>query len=1176
MSLDFVARSLRLDAGENEVVQIIGHFADQQDVPIPFDYLDQVDVVDETVARLTEGGVLSAVQAGDTVLQVGRGTIAAATTVSVGVPSDHSGFTAQLLGIDAYPNSVSIPLGDGEKQITVSLGLGRDTFITNEDGVQYFVGNSQIITVTEDGLVQAVGEGETTVTVVYRGAEETITVKVEQVEQGPAQVDEEGAIVESEDGYQVAIGPGLLDGAAAVNVTKLEDHELPLPVPPYFNFAAAFNLNIQGANLTGPVQVAAPVDPAVALPGEEVYFFRHARLPVENGELRDFWVVMDSGIVSEDGIARTSSPPFPGLSSRGDMLIAKAAQPVRAVFIDLDQFASQMVFCSIVATGMAAVGGITGGVIGLGVMALPVLPFLIGAVDLEIWRSTRDDALKTDLTLNVPAGEDPIRVAVNLPPLSAEKEAPTLQTIDYELDDTGTVWLTIKAGGLPAAPNGQNTHIVFDYGDERIVQDEFTWHPEDGLRLEVPNSVLLTLSDISVETNIGGWSPGRGNDPVAISDWRSSGSAKIANKAGLGFIARNVFQEDQLRGVEVIQISREKLPADSALLPREKVIKLIEMPDAGTIWDTVVTDDFARVFVATDKGVAVIDGATVQLHDLNVETEDVIEFITHESGDSSVNKLALDPNGRYLYASTRGAVHVIDIAPGSETMHQIAETISVDAPTGYISSLAVNADGTRLLVAAPNTQMHRGGTDGKGYINGGRLPGKLFIINLEEQIQAGQERSQEVLSGGLEPFDIEPTVDPEKFLMTERLGGRLAAITDAKTAPELNWIRLDTLNRAGIFAGTTQKWDVNINYPAHVAVSSDLQYAFVSDWNLPRSLLVSGEYQAALVELEERVNVGSKVGVVRNPFGISEEEGQVSTPTLIASTTPIPLSFLEDVELSSNGQKLYANFRSAANIAVYDTAQLTTAAEKMWKSFEEHSRSTPIDVGQMIDFHEQEPNLKPIDITRLDRGLSLQITDPLELKSPAGVEDIHGGTGPIVFKWKVDPDLLPSVDEDNYSTRFFISSQPPGKGLWPDDPIRDRAAFNIDIDFLVNVDLPLLGKAPNSSIWEPGDDSNPNRIFTSELIKPDPDLKTTEGHEFEYELDASWRKALTAGQQYYWGVQIAERPLVRESTSFTAQAIASSTPFKNVTVLSHGMILDLNPYLAELSQPAQFTEIRPT
>jgi len=318
-------------------------------------------VLDPSIATLTPQGLLTALKDGHTVLTASRGAASAATVIGVGMPSNGELMISRVLGIDAYPDTVTVVPAGGTRQIVTSLGLGQQTFVTEgANGTRYVVGNSAVATVTEDGLIRAVGEGETTVTVIYGHGEEVIRVKVQPPlsTNGTATVGQNGGVVANADGIMAAFGPGQFTGNAVVTIATVAEDDLSLALPSSptgettFGYLGAFDIDIQGGELNGPFQVAVPVAPGSAQAGDTVFFFEKRNLPVgENGEFIDVWTVVDSGTVGEDGMARTASPPFPGLSTRGSVLIARAAQPLGIVRMDLGLMAG-------VAIGFAVAAGV--------------------------------------------------------------------------------------------------------------------------------------------------------------------------------------------------------------------------------------------------------------------------------------------------------------------------------------------------------------------------------------------------------------------------------------------------------------------------------------------------------------------------------------------------------------------------------------------------------------------------------------------------------------------------------------------------------------------------------------------------------------------------------------------------------------------------------------------------
>ena len=171
-----------------------------------------------------------------------------------------------------------------------------------------------------------------------------------------------------------------------------------MPVPPSMNFAGAYDLQVQGSEIQGAMQVAVPVDETFA-PGDELFFFQKIRFPNEAGELIDYWAVVDSGKVGADGMARSTSPPFPGLSQRGNVLVAKSAQPLKLIRIELD-WVLNPTMAFLPALGFA----------GLMLWSAQILvPVGLQAAELQIWRQWGDMAVPELQIIDVGADTTRIR-----------------------------------------------------------------------------------------------------------------------------------------------------------------------------------------------------------------------------------------------------------------------------------------------------------------------------------------------------------------------------------------------------------------------------------------------------------------------------------------------------------------------------------------------------------------------------------------------------------------------------------------------------------------------------------------------------------------------------------------------------------------------------------------------
>ena len=267
---------------------------------------------------------------------------------------------------------------------------------------------------------------------------------------------------------------------------------------------------------------------------------------------------------------------------------------------------------------------------------------------------------------------------------------------------------------------------------------------------------------------------------------------------------------------------------------------------------------------------------------------------------------------------------------------------------------------------------------------------------------------------------------------------------------------------------TGNKIDLSIRNATGVAVSSDLQYAFVGDWYVPR--MYYQDYESAFL-IEEKVSVGSKVGIVFDPFklGTFNAPNGIAPGTIMAATSPIPMSFLEDVVLDATGKKLYANFRGAGNVAGVrrrqdDDAGLQQQPELRRPHQVEQDRPRPSlgrlrlgragreeppdptkppnpysNPGRPVQDDPRRINLQAIDLPSHTRGLSIQTPPVLTLLNPGGEVDTDlADASTLKFEWEVEYELLGGNPNNLWTTRLYVSSQAPGAGLWPDDPYRDR------------------------------------------------------------------------------------------------------------------------------------------
>ena len=133
-----------------------------------------------------------------------------------------------------------------------------------------------------------------------------------------------------------------------------------------------------------------------------------------------------------------------------------------------------------------------------------------------------------------------------------------------------------------------------------------------------------------------------------------------------------------------------------------------------------------------------------------------------------------------------------------------------------------------------------------------------------------------------------------------------------------------------------------------IAITQNLQYAFVADWRLPSFNV--------LTELAREADreAGAKVGVIRDPFG--------STPELLGVTTPIPFGFAASLALSPDGKLLYAGYRGAEAFLVFDVSELIRAATEAPEDMRDRVPLDQIDQNE-DGFQDYPMNLSPLGTT---------------------------------------------------------------------------------------------------------------------------------------------------------------------------------------------------------------------
>ncbi|HEY8879876.1 MAG TPA: tandem-95 repeat protein [Roseateles sp.] len=1146
-----------LRAGETRTLQAFGDFADEKGVALTGNYLQwtvenwQDDVA--TVVTTPGDTLLKGQTSGWGYAQARHGDLIGVRSYEVGGPSDDT-LSLALGGLDVYPGSVSLvaPQADGSgaglRQIkltdTAYAKSLADSFYTS-----YFVADGRIAEVDASGVIKAKAVGTTKVYAIYKSGQVELTVHVVSpsvlTSAAPSiQVDQSGAVLQTENGVQVAIAAGAFEVPRQVTLTDLDLAHLPIEAPSFdgFQVLSGFHLDIGNAKSAYPIQLATS---ALGLnPDEyEVLILRRGTITLEDGTVKDTWWVVDNGHVGADGMARTASPPYPGVTSSGDYLLSArrttkdpktGASATRIVSLDANF--QNIYFAAVgVAMAVAGSGNMVGAMTAVNLMAMLPDP----AFSLYTFTTTAQYVQTGTATVK---GEDlDITVTPPNPIVAGDPVLTGITRVDantFKLSgDNFTqakgatrlrVWIKPVGSGLTDRNGAPDRGLLWD----TLTVSDVT---KTSATVKVPDGVALGLHEIWVERVIDAINPdGTAGDGYGFMSGNPSFPIELKPQQDLGVVL------DRLHLQFTDGIMTHGSDGDGPL----KILQdVVDLPGYLT---GLKTD---ALIYGTDNRVVYVAGAG-KIYMIDMISHKLVYTLQLPGSTANIASLAVAGDWMYVaegasYGNASSA-RLMRININSKDPQFLKEIQQVNLPGGITAGpsgfvdLAVSA-GRYLAVTAPKERATRIGF-------AAREKGDVFVIDLtsmdkawERQVKdsKGADRTLRVQDAdvmiiefsssgkprtGQVPYYVSAGPEAGQFVVssaaaynqgfaafTAKRDAESGAWSDAKVGAP--WLKPSQSNW---WDGT--KFRQNIQHASGVVVTADGKYAFVADYELIFD--EPGFMDGALVYKQ----VGGKIGVIKDPF---------TNPVFLGATTPIEGASLDNLSLSADGSTLLATAmveeyggpgdgfysRLLPTVFQFNAAGLVQAAEKGTGDLRK-----PIDLGNA--------NLLPRRYDDLPKSwavATLAANGDIELISP-----------------KVDAEQRPVFELKSNHTivelNIYVSTFGPGEGLFPNDTPK----------------LPSDWKESGIDTSLPGLENNERILTALDLGKGVPYKAGQPITIDDFAKDPRFANLkLTAGQRYWWAAEakLADGTILTASQPFTvkkAYTDASAFGGASVTVLTHG------------------------
>jgi hypothetical protein len=662
-----------------------------------------------------------------------------------------------------------------------------------------------------------------------------------------------------------------------------------------------------------------PAPEGVAV-GTEVFFMRLGELPDANGNWKPVWFMEESGRVASDGMIRTNSLPWPGVTTSGTYSVVIPTFRYNVVKAQLkdDLLLSSTILSSI---GIAFSYSPSGGNVSTAFSTAATLTYatamLINPEEtvVTVVEIPRVGTLPFTTTANVEVNPAGLRTATvrpnNVPPAINEDafQPPVLSGAEVNYD-TGNpiVYLTGSNFLNNSGDTGSRfedlivTYRVGGQSYKGFVNTGLSQKLQDGTyRVAINPPAAFSVGDAQI--SIARIQKERyGVNPFDVKEmtYKSKNEIRITpgNEIDLALVAQ-VWNDS----VSVIDaLDPEKVLANPNKTSLDLLLARIPVGTEG-LSDSpryiAATSDATRAYVTLEQSgqVGVVD--LLMFRQVDAKPLEVgINPIVLTYPDATPFSIAIGNNDKYAYVGDRhlGVIYVIDIDPASTHYNQHIGSISVDAPNG-INQLKFSQDKRRLFATAPGSDKNSNGN--------------IIVINVDSADRPVDpannsrrwHRQIGKVEAGLGVYGLASTPFSSQMSFTNRReearGFGVLTITDndpLSFSASVNYVKLG-------LGSTNDYFDVNEAITS--VITPDAHYAFVAGRN--------GIFATGVPSFGDPLS-GSNIGVIENPL----------TPQarLIAATRPIPMGITTDLVLSNDGSTLYASYPGVGSVLGFNVNEI--------------------------------------------------------------------------------------------------------------------------------------------------------------------------------------------------------------------------------------------------------------